>query len=61
MPLAGRQVRADIECLGPHGASQCVIVVASGRRRHVLVRSGCVGFEPYRAEVVSRGQAHVGV
>jgi len=27
----------------------------------VLVRSGCVGFEPYRAEVVSRGQAYVGV
>jgi hypothetical protein len=26
-----------------------------------LVGSGCVGFEPYRPEVVSCGQAHVGV
>ena len=52
---------ADMECPGSHGPSQCVMVAVSGRRRHVLMRSGCVGFEPYRAEVVSCGQAHVGV
>ena len=27
----------------------------------VLVGSGCVGFEPYRAKVASCGQVHVGV
>ena len=27
----------------------------------MLAGSGCVGFEPYRAKVVSCGQAHVGV
>jgi hypothetical protein len=26
-----------------------------------LVRSGCVGFEPYRAKVMSRGKAYIGV
>jgi len=43
---------------------QCVAVCDGGRfwpGTAVLIRSGCVGFEPYRAEVVSRGQAHVGV
>ena len=51
--------KADIECPGPYGPSQCVMVADSGRRRHVLMRSGCVGFEPYRAEVVPGGQAHI--
>ena len=46
----------------PHGASQCDGWRFFPETAHVsLVWSGCVGFEPYRAEVVSRGQAHVGV
>ena len=46
---------------GTRGVLQCDGWRFPGDGPHESSRSGCVGFEPYRPEVVSCGQAHVGV